>query len=363
MKEEKGYKSLNLLQEKINEAIEYYFADKEEAILVTPLYSMKGTRNRVDYTYRGEGNKIDFHFNSNGSTTIDLVPGILDEFKTNLANFLRESPICSTSIGEALLTSDNPYFVFKKMKYEEVHTVIDMILEAGIDKEIEVKNVTLHKYTLKSKAREKVVVTYYFATGTTLVQGRPLTLFTEIYTMLMELTEVKEMPKIIEQNLNLQLEITNGDVEELIEIYLPQSYEKINPALKKSLYQGIFNLYIQAKPFECSFLVYPALRAVEGHLKYVMKEKGIPLLKKKFSMFDKIAYQVYEINFEYRHLFTSNQLKSINSCYSFYSVNRHSLFHWEEVEQPIDTTRMIDNISEARSLIIDCFNKIDSYYH
>ncbi|MEM5686731.1 hypothetical protein AAHB49_08345 [Bacillus cereus] len=52
--------------------------------------------------------------------------------------------------------------------------------------------------------------------------------------------------------------------------------------------------------FEYGFLTFPALKALEGHLKYVMKENSIPLIEKRFSMFTKEGSSKYILHGDYQ---------------------------------------------------------------
>ncbi|MCK4260790.1 MAG: type II toxin-antitoxin system RnlA family toxin [Halanaerobiales bacterium] len=55
-------------------------------------------------------------------------------------------------------------------------------------------------------------------------------------------------------------------------------------------------------------------------------------------------------------------IKYIEDGYNFYNTYRHGLFHWADPSQPPDQTRLIENIEEAKRLIIGTLRIIDSYY-
>ncbi|WP_169910810.1 type II toxin-antitoxin system RnlA family toxin [Evansella clarkii] len=356
------YGRLNILRDKINEAVSYFILGREEECDFKEIRHISGIRYRIDYVINGEDNKIDFHYNNDGTTTIDPNPGKRDEFKIELADFLKESPICTHS---NISKFEKPYFVFKDISFDDITTVIELVLEGkGIKLNHKDENARWTKWFLDGDFNETVVVSYFHKSQKLMVQGKPLKLFAEVYTLVMALLEVEEMPKVMEQNFSVGEKITKDEIKESLENFLPNSHGKLDEKMKKVLYQSIYNLRLQADMFDYTFLTFPSLRVLEGHLRYRMKEKNIPLEEGKFSMFCKSHNGKYVLQSAYQAYFTDQQRESVQDSYNFLNKNRNSLFHWNNLEGPlnIDRTKVIDNISDARGIILNVFDIIDNYY-
>lgn len=358
------YLRLNLLRDKLDDAIEDFFCSREEECTYGKVEQCNGDRYRLEYTVNGSNEKLDFRFNRDETTTLDLSPGGKTPFKEELANSLKNSPMCT---NEKIKGFEKPYFVVTGIKSDDVEAVLDLISgndNVSLDNSY---NVTGGKrWVISNKEGQKVTVTHYFKTEKSLIQGKPLKLFNEVYTTLMILLDIEEMPKVMEENLAFKTssDISKGEIEESLDHYIPDAKPHLNIKLQKMLCQSIFNLRVDMEMFEYSFLAFPALKALEGHLKYVMKENCIPLIDRKFSMFEKGSFGKYVLCEDHKEGLSSQQISAINDAYNFHNRNRHSIFHWAEVDTliPLDRTRMIDNIAEARTIILSVFEIVNNYY-
>ncbi|WP_075620397.1 RNase LS family HEPN domain-containing protein [Paenisporosarcina indica] len=358
------YGQLNLFQDQIETTVIAFFSAKEEEYRCYELRHMNGTRNRIEFTYGGINHKIDFHFNKDGSTTIDLTPGGTNAIKEELANFILNSPICQDKEISGL---DKPWFTFENVKYEDFNVVLDLI--KAIDGVFEESKKIIpggEQWILHSTTGERVTISYFFKRQKAMVQGKPLKLFSETYTYLMTLIDVEEIPKIMNQQLNVATGITKESIKEELTLYLPDAADKLNDKIKRLSYQAIMNLKVNDEMFDYSFLAFPALRLLEGHLKYIMKEKQIELEKGKFSMFTctETGNKRYILHPEFDYKFTSNQKEYVEKAYNFFKNNRHSLFHWGNIDNPLgqDRTRMVERLDEATGYITDVFMIVNNYY-
>lgn len=356
------YGRLNILRDKLNEAVSYFFLGREEECEFKEIKHVNGIRWRIEFIVNGEDNKIDFHYNNDGTTTIDPSPGVYDEFKIGLADFIKESPMCTIS---RISSFEKPYFVFKDITLEDLEAVVDLVVEGkGITVKDKEENTKWIKWFIEGKYNETVVISYFYKSEKSMVQGKPLKLFAEVYTMLMALLEIEEMPKVMEQNFSVGLHMSKDEIKDSLDEYLPNSHDKFNEKMKKVLYQSIYNLKLDADMFDYTFLTFPSLRVLEGQLRYIMKDKVIPLVDGKFSMFYKGTNGKYILQEDYHTYFTDQQRQSVHDGYTFLNRNRNSLFHWESLEGPlmIDRTKVIDNISDARGIILNVFDILDDYY-
>ena len=199
------------------------------------------------------------------------------------------------------------------------------------------------------------------------VQGKPLALFSEVYTSLISLVDVETIPEIMNQRSYIAEEVTKESIEKELDFYLPDSSDRLSTKVKILCCQSIFNLKIHNEMFDYSFLTFPALKLLEGHLKYIMKEKSIPLEDNNFSMFVRISTKPkkYVLNSNFTSLFTQKQKNSVEKAYTFYNIHRHTIFHWGQVDGDIvgrDNTIIHDRTDEVHGIITNSLDIVNSYY-
>ncbi|MFC0190495.1 type II toxin-antitoxin system RnlA family toxin [Fictibacillus aquaticus] len=366
MRTKTKYGQLHLYRDQIETTVIAFLSSKEEEFTCSELNNVNGNRHRIEFTYGFDANKVDFHYNMDGTTTIDLTPGGVNEIKEEMAEFIKNSSICQE---KEISGFDKPFFVFKNVEYEDFTTVLNLVKE--LDGVSENSNRVVpggNQWVLKSSVNnETVTISYFLKTKKAMVQGKPLKLFTETYTYLLNLMDVEEIPKIMNQQLSIAHNITKETIVNELDIYLPDAIEKISEKLKRLSYQALMNLKVNDDMFDYAFLAYPSFRLIEGHLKYVMHEKTIPLESGNFSMFTKLIpghLSRYTLQPTYDVKFTSQQKKSVEDAYNFYKYNRNPLFHWDCLDGPlkVDRTRMIERLDEAQGYIQDVFSIMNDYY-
>ncbi|MGN4616098.1 RNase LS family HEPN domain-containing protein [Bacillus cereus group sp. MYBK71-2] len=358
------YLRLNLLRGKLDDAIEDFFVSRDEECTYGKVEQCNGDRYRLRYTVNGSKEILDFRFNKDETTSLDLTSGGKSSFKEELAISLKSSPICT---NEEIRGFKKPYFVVKGIRLEDVEASLSLIGDdANVSLAIPCDITGGKRWIISNEEGQRVTVSYFFKSEKSLIQGKPLKLFNEVYTTLMLLLEIEDMPRVMEENLAMETssDISKEKIEGSLDQYIPDAKPHLNNKLQKMLCQSIFNLRVDMDMFEYGFLTFPALKALEGHLKYVMKENSIPLIEKRFSMFTKEGSSKYILHGDYQAGLDAKKINAINDAYTFYNKNRNSIFHWAEVDTaiPLDRTRLIDNIAEARSIILNVFEIVNNYY-
>ncbi|MGE7021328.1 RNase LS family HEPN domain-containing protein [Solibacillus cecembensis] len=356
------YLKLNIDREKLLDAIMEFFLSKGNGYEVADIFESKGAdRQRLHFKVEGSTSYLDFRFNNDGTTTIDINTGPYSNFRNELADFIKKSNICTTP---EIVDFDKSYFTFPGIELTDFEDTLHMVLA---------ENNTLcpipqtlqfgKQWKILKTTGEKLTVSYFFKSKKALLQGKPLKIFMDLHTHLITLFEPSDIPKLFEENrIVVTSSIEKNDIINEFDTHFPNSSSSLSETLKKFLYQALYNTKITTVPFESSQLAFPALKALEGHLKYVMHDKRIALEDKRFTMFAKDTqgnYHIHDLN--YQSKFTPSQLTAINQAYRYYNANRHSIFHYEDVH-PVDLTRIIDNPVDAHRIIKSIFRIIDSYY-
>jgi len=352
------YKSLNLERETVCSNIETFFEQKQHTCNVLPFEDKGNRRHRVHVTGDLEF-FIDFHFLDDGSTTIDLSSGKKHPVKAEIADFLK-----GTS-NEILIDveSSNKWFVLQGIKAEDFESIISLIAECEYCKGIlnnREDNGRYQMVQLTGSYRERLTIHYYLNNKKVMLQGRPLLLFNEAVTYFTQLVELEEIPKAF--NNYFKVDVKKDNIEEQYQYYFPNSYNKILSKPKKGLHQAIYNLQLQDDMYDYSFLVFPALRVLEGHIKLVLTKWEIPMVKSGFNMFElNDSKRKHCLKSDCAISLSDDKVAYIENAYNFFRRQRHSLFHWSD-PSVIDDTRMIDNIGEAKGLVTDTFKIIDEFY-
>ena len=355
----KEYKSLNLVRGNIIGSIKNFCSiNFSESSVDNNFEEKDNTRRRLNIVGDEKKFHMDFHFNSNGTTTIEDFGGNHVSIKQELAYFIKNDSNCQ--MGD---NSKNKWFVAKNIKNNDFDSIIELIKESEYFKSIVEEKTdegkSFHQY--KGVYNENLTIEYY-NTKTVVLKGRPLLLFNEVMAIIAELIDLDDIPKVFNDYYNVS--IMKDDISEQYEVIMKNSWNKQPSTLKKVLLQSVYNSNLEGDMFEYTYLVFPALRALEGHLKYIAKNYSLALQKDQVGSlyyYDKTNKKYYLSSVNSAKL-DHNKIKHMEKAYNHYHVNRHGLFHWNDVTLPLDNTRTIDSIGEARQLITDTLKLIDEYY-
>lgn len=350
-------KNLGLRREAIVSSVEMYcgLSGYGTYKVAKEIEELTGTRNRLSITIEDKDLYIDFHFVKGGLTTIDTSGGSHREIKDKIAKHISEDQNC-------LLTSDGKakWFVIKNLDQGEFEVLLDLIKDSKLIKSTLKNGESGNVYQFTGPYDEKFTMTYY-SSRTLLMQGKPLLLFSEAISYSVELLNDEKIFGAFNEFYNI--DISKDSVDEKIKIALPDSHDKLPSKLKKSISQAVYNLQIDGDMYEYTFLVFPALRALEGHLKNVVLSNNLVLEGGRFNLFDKSSTGKYSLKNENITLVgCSKKCAYIEKAYQHISDRRNKYFHWEEDVVGLDTTALIENIGAAKIMITDAISMINEYY-
>lgn len=352
-------KNLNLVRENLVSSLRRYYELQNKMPNISDFEDKGGTRRRVTIIEGGVSFYMDFHFNGSGTTTIDISGGSSKEVKLQIAQFIMEDPTCS--IGD--IHSKSKTFVVPNIDLKDFQSIVDLLKESPYFRSYRTEDrghCEIYKFI--GSYNDEFVAHYYNTTNKVMLQGRPLILFNETVSYITQLIDLAEIPKLF--NTFYNIEIKKDNVESMYDAYFPNSCTEHPPKLKKVLHQGIYNLQLEGDMYDFSFLAFPGLKALEGHLKLIFSNLGIPLKKDRFSMyyFDENVGKYKLDEDSINKIDDINKVKYLERAYGFYNRHRHSLFHWGNPTNAIDQTRIIENMGEVKSLLHDTFQIIDEYY-
>ncbi len=188
-----------------------------------------------------------------------------------------------------------------------------------------------------------------------LVQGKNTYLFQVIATTIVELDDDCKVERILGNA--YRISIKNDLVEKTykpVEAGLPSNYPD---GIKRLLKQAAINLnyYIQSEDY--SQYAFPALRALEGHIKYLISVAGGPV-GRQFSCFNKTASA--DSYYFSAPLLDTSKKSCIETCYNYYKSQRDTSVHFGDLIGITDTTRFMATKQEADEVILKCIELINT---
>lgn len=258
------------------------------------------------------------------------------------------------------------WFTVEGITEDDLIAVLGLVKEEiGSDKIAEEEKSIAHgkSISLKISNKDRVVVSHYSKSNTVVMQGKPQLLFSTIISYITELVDIEEIPKIFNNTYNVSID--KDEVCSEFQFYMPNSFDKFSSKMEKALLQAVYNLKLNGKMFDGTFLAHPAMRVVEAHLKILLvKYEIIPDAKyikdNGFNMFDKLGAK-YKLKIDQHGTATEDKAKYIGNLYTFYHNNRHVLFHWDDPTGPLDTTKLL-SVEDAHDKIKRALAIIDEYY-
>lgn len=256
------------------------------------------------------------------------------------------------------------WFTAEGIMRKDLLAIIDLIKEEYGSDLTESQQTIAHgfSYGLSLGKKDKVTINHY-DTNKLMVQGKPQTLFSCITTYVMELVDIEDIPRIFNQT--YRLDVNKDNVKDEFQYYLPNSYDKFSDKMQRVLHQAVYNLHLTGDVFDGTFLVQPAMRVLEGHLKKIVIEKQIApnhnhIKRNGFDFFEPNGSK-YQLKAVCEGTASPSEIAYLGRCYTFYHNNRHVLEHWDNPTAPMDTTKVI-NCNQAHDLIKRTLEVIDDFY-
>ncbi len=244
-----------------------------------------------------------------------------------------------------------PYF-----KPDELQIIIDLISEDHPELNAE-KNERANSivYKLHLDKYRLSVTLFKIGNKKLLVQGANTIVFQIFITYVFELIGVKADRIIADA---YRKKIDSKKIDEGVQDICPNFSVDYPANIKRLVRQAIINLSYFIESEDYSQYVFPALRALEGHMKYLFGKAGVSIISKQgFCYFEKdSSTQKYYLP---TTIISDIVLKhKLEEYYNFYNAIRHTIFHFADIIGSTDSTRLIETKGEADELIKKCLSYI-----
>lgn len=231
-------------------------------------------------------------------------------------------------------------------------------LSQDVNIKVEQKESSSQKIVYRvSLERDSVILSFFnSAKKKLLVQGKNSLVLQMVISMISENTENNDssVEKILSDA--YRISIDSAKVDDQVEKLSP-TYDADYPnSVKRLIRQAIININYFVKAEDYAQYAFPALRALEGHIKYLITKNG-GTVGRSFNCFNK------DQNGSYVYTATIADISykdKIEKCYNYYKSQRDTLFHFGDVLGSTDSTRILDKKEDADEIIKKCIELIEN---
>ena len=215
-------------------------------------------------------------------------------------------------------------------------------------------------YQFISNIGDRITFNIY-DTGKLLIQGKPAYLYSEVISFLSYCPNIS-IEDILEANNKFQnIDVKISDIREDLKSLMPKAYDKIDDTIMKILSPSLVLKKVKMELEDYSCYVFPALRALEGYLKFLFLSKNITVAYSFVSFYDynSASGQHYLNNGCSMAVNDSKTQIAMEEVYNYCRKNRHTLFHTEQI---LFSTVILEDRQEADLIINEVINLIERTY-
>lgn len=311
-----------------------------------------GQQKRYTFEVDGELSLLDIYQRGDGQTTLRPTgANIENATKLKAAVELR---------GYRATAEQKQYTMFVGEDWvEKTVQYLSGLCEGNVEKYEEEGH---DRYVFVSDIGDKLTL-HTYSNHRIMVQGKPLYLYNEFlsYVSYSPKVEVNDIIKATNEFID-----TNTDVDEArnkMSEMMPVAYAgSVDPVIWKLFSPSVTLINIEKDMEDYSCFTFPALRALEGYLKYLLAEKNIVIDEAHNfgTVFNKDSNDKAIVISKYvTDIADTDYVEALEEIYNYFKTNRHVIFH---VDQILITTKVIENKQEATSIINDVAALIERTY-
>ena len=259
----------------------------------------------------------------------------------------------SALAGERKLIEGANSFVVPNFSADDLEAVIALIKEELPEIKEDRKDILGGKQIKLGTGKKNSVTIKIYNSNKLLVQSKPNAIYQIVLTNISELLGEKNVLKLVKEA--YRIKINRDTLDTNYAIFCTNIPANYNNNIKTLLRQAIINLngYFEAE--EYGQYAYPALRALEGHIKYLFNKNGIHV-EKTFSQFNGNEVDGYILTTPLKEPDKTN----IENCYNYYVKTRHKIFHFGDILGCTDNTYLIDTKQKADEIIREAIRLINN---
>lgn len=308
-----------------------------------------GNAQRCIITASGKEAMLNLFFNNDGTTTI-APTGKNTEISSVIKSLLEEQcEFSGSTLGKT--------YSIRKLPREWAEKVVGYLssLDNVAVEEYSIDTPPVHKsYVFTSKIGDKLTINIY-QTGTLTLQGKPAYLYGEAISFLSYCNEVSVDDIVDSINRFHDVDVKTSEVRNDMEVLMPRAYGNIDEMILKMLSPSISLRKVNIRLDDYSCYTFPALRALEGYIKYLFGLKEVTIGNNFGGIFNAdvltpaVAAKIGDETFQ----------RELERLYVYFKDNRHVIFHTEQI---LIGTKLIEDKHEADEIINTVINLIETSY-
>ena len=340
-----GRKGVYLNRDDIERLIFDGLGQKYESFNVSQL-EKKGNAYRCIIMVDNKKALLDFYFNKDNTTTIQPT-GQNQDISQEIKKYIEDNAsYSSTEKGKTSSFKGIPFdYLEKFVTYMQQLTKNH---DSGHD-------LDTHKvFKFSSHYGDMLTVTTY-TNGTLVLQGKPAYLYSEALSFLSYCNKVQVEDILDSINTFYNVSFKPNSIMNELSSLLPRSSKEIDYMILKILSPSIAlrKLTIPLEDFSC--YVFPALKALEGYIKYLFGLKDIDI----GNNFYKVFYDC-KLTPEYKDkIGNSTYIEELENLYSYWCQTRHNIFHTEQI---LEATTILEDKIRANEIVNDVLKLIENSY-
>jgi viroplasmin and RNaseH domain-containing protein len=259
-----------------------------------------------------------------------------------------------------LFIKGETWFTINLVSNLDLDAIVDLIKEEFPEIATEkIDTGTKVQYKLKLNNKKLSAILFNNGKHQLLVQGADSILFQIFVAYLLDLFGIDKVDYILKDA--YRKTINKDQITKDFDVCFPIFPTDYPENVKKLIRQSIINLSYYIESEDYGQYAFPALRAIEGHLKYQFQINGTPIgSKSKLGdnfYLDSQAPPRFKLKPEIK-LTNPQTVQHIEKCYNCFHRHRHTLFHFGDIIGQTDSSRMLENKEEADEIIKRCFEII-----
>lgn len=336
----------------------------------------KYNRVRIFYDYNGIGKWANKEFKAKTHVAIRFVSfleEVKDKIKIDFIHVKGHSGIKYNELADTLAANEikslkpsvETKWGFTSYRYsdKDVIKMLEEMKEVYSNFDFISENKSNHVIYKCFYEKAKIVITKYkLESGNALLveRGNSEGLFALVISHLNDFGRVENILPIL--NAQFKTEINKEGLENALFAIAPVFKKKrIDTQVYRLIIQAMYNYVKDFEDFgDLSYLIIPATRALEGHLKVMFKEVlGISVTDGGFHYFDKDLLGVYSLQNAHKVVGKEKEIALIEACYNLYHGIRHVYAHFGDPD--LQDTRFL-NSNDSKEKIKDIIVTISKYY-
>ncbi len=308
-----------------------------------------GNAKRCVVTADGKEAMLNLFFNNDGSTTI--TPTGKNTELSSLIKVLVEEQCKFSS------TMQGKTYSIRKLSKEWSEKIVEYLtsLENVTVEEHIIDTIPVHRsYVFTSKIGDRLTINVY-ETGTLTLQGKPAYLYGEAISFLSYCKDVSVDDIVDSINSFHDVNVKTSEVRNDMEVLMPRAYGNIDEMILKLLSPSISLRKVNIELEDYSCYTFPALRALEGYIKYLFSLKRVAIGNtfgiafNGDTLYPAVATSIGEVVYQ----------SELERLYVYFKNNRHVIFHTEQI---LIGTTLIEDKHEADEIINTVINLIETSY-